>query len=183
MNDVQTMPGMQLMITKSFTVRDWLLYYKNMWTRNLAARLTDVQGDITLKKADAEALVDDDMTKQEVPVKVRLEHRKIIVQDCINVLASIDSLLALDDATLAATYSKDALKVADDMIPKAPVAPTAPATLKYKVVSDTGIQMPDNSVAAKDAIVELDPMDQNTIAMVGSGSIVLEAAPSAEATV
>lgn len=175
----QTMPALSSMITEKYGVREWLTYYLNIWQRNLTARLIDMQSDAIAKKAnpDLEVELDD---HREAPVKVRLEHRKILVQDSRNLIASIQSLLALDDAALAATYGVEALKVAEDMIPKPENA--TPALAKYKVINDTGVEIGDK-VYAKDMIVELDPLSANAIGLLKNGVIALDGAPSPEAKV
>ena len=107
--------------TKDYTYADMLRYYKNIWNRNLVARTIDMQTDITLKAADAEQLVQHE--NQMIPVKERLEHRKIMVQDALDLIAGIDALLALTvEQYTAQVLSKDALAVAADMLPPAPKA-------------------------------------------------------------
>lgn len=119
------MPNLESMVKGKYGVRDWLNYYRNVWTRNLTARLTDVQTDTELKKKTPDETVQGD-DGQPLPVKHRLEIRKIAVQDAVNLIGNIDKLLALDDAQLAATYGLEALKVAADMIPKADTAEKTP---------------------------------------------------------
>lgn len=115
MDPVQTMPSMDALTKKAYAVKEWLMYYKNVWTRNLAARLIDVANDTTLKakNPDEEVTLP---TGHMAPVKQRLEERKLLVQDAVDLLASVEALLALDDDVLAATYGEEALKVADDML-------------------------------------------------------------------
>lgn len=176
------MQDTEQMIKNAYSVRDFLNYYKNSWTRNMTARLIDVQNDTIAKSIDPDMQVQAE-DGREVAVKVRLEHRKIVVQDALNLIAAINALLALDDAGLAASYSKDALKIAADMIQKPVETAVAAPLVKYKVVNDTGFSHPNHPVAVKDSIVELDPKAEATIAGIASGAIILDGAPSAEAKV
>ena len=113
------------LIAENLTVRQWLQYYKNVWMRNLSARVIDVETDTTLKSVNPEEQVQAE-DGRAVTVKERLEMRKIVVQDAVDLIAGIDSLLALTDEDLAKKYGTDALKVAEDMLPK--VEEKAPAT-------------------------------------------------------
>ena len=108
------------MLTDSTTLKQWLTFYKNTWTKYLAARLIDVQSDTTLKAINPEEEVDHEIDGMpvKIPVKKRLELRKIFVQDAVDLLASIDAFLALSEEEITAKSSKEALKVADDMLPK-----------------------------------------------------------------
>lgn len=182
---VQNMPFLQLLVGAKYGPREWLTYYRNIWARNLTARLIDRQSDETAKKNNPDMPVQSD-DGREIPVKQRLEHRKILVQDALNLIAAIDALLALDDAALAATYSEESLKVAPDMIPATPSPVVAPANTnlaKYKVLNESGIALADGSVGAKDSIVELDPSNPDTIRFVEGGFIVAEGAPTPAAQV
>jgi hypothetical protein len=110
------MESAEALIKNEYTYQDFLRYYKNIWNRNLAARTIDVQTDIGLKAADPEQAVQHDQTI--MPVKERLELRKILVQDAIDLIAAIDVLAALtpEDYQKQA-LSKEALAVAEDMLP------------------------------------------------------------------
>lgn len=121
----QFMPHLEVMAKGNLEKKDWLRYYKNVWVRNLTARLIDVETDKVMKAADPEqvVLLDDG---QSVPVKVRLEHRKIMVQDAVDLIAGIDLLMALSDEELDKKAMPEALVVDEDMKPKAEGAVVTP---------------------------------------------------------
>jgi len=122
MDPMQTMPDVKDMATTEYSPKNWLLYYKNVWTRNAIARTIDVQTDAILKAADPEQTVLTD-EGQPVAVKQRLEQRKIILQDALNLLEGIEALTAIDEKEFTAKcWSKESLAVAEDMIPKKEVA-------------------------------------------------------------
>jgi len=113
------MPDISSLAANTYTKRQWLNYYKNVWTRNLMARCIDVQTDTTLKAKNPEEMVQTD-DQRAVPVKERLEVRKMLVQDALDLIAGIDALLAIEDDKFdEQVLSADALKVAPDMIPHA----------------------------------------------------------------
>lgn len=121
MDPMTNMITMDILTKKEYSPRDWLIYYKNVWIRNTIARTIDVDTDRALKNVDPETMVDVPENGQVVPVKVRLESRKISVQDGLDIIAAIDRLLASlpEGQTFESKYwSKEALKVDDDMMPK-----------------------------------------------------------------
>lgn len=111
------------MCTKVYTTREWVTYYKNIWVRNLAARIIDVKTDEILKAKNPDMATEDIVQTPQGPraklVKERLEERKLSVQDAVDILAGIEAVLALSDDEIAAASSEEALKVAEDMLPKA----------------------------------------------------------------
>ena len=126
----QTMPSMEAMIKNAYSVQDFLNYYRNIWVRNLAARLIDVETDVVAKGINPEEIVQEG--NEEMPVKIRLERRKIYVKDAMGIIAAMDSLIALKEGVMAKT-SDAALAVATDMLPTSPT-PEA----EYKVLKDFG---------------------------------------------
>ena len=120
------------MLTKrEYSPKEWLTYYKNIWVKNVVARTIDVDTDKVLKATDPEQMVPDNETGKLIPVKERLETRKIAIQDALDLIAGIDRLLAFykeapegstdtDKAFVEKYWSKDALKVDTDMLPKEP---------------------------------------------------------------
>lgn len=124
-DNTPTMPVLAEMIAKDIGVREWLTYYRNVWVRNLAARLIDVRTDVIKKKKDPEEVVEHYMFDENIgqnrtvhiPVKERLEMRKILVQDCVDLLEALDELDALSDEELAKTYAVEGLAVDKDMLP------------------------------------------------------------------
>lgn len=121
MEQPASLPTMDTLTKVTYTMRDWLMYYKNIWTRNATARLIDVQCDIATKAKNPEELVDGD-DGRPIQVKVRLEMRKMALEQALELIGNIDATLSLNDEQLTALYSPDALKVAADMLPPEPKA-------------------------------------------------------------
>jgi len=127
MDPVQQMPDNGSLTKNEYTKRDWLRYYKNVWTRNLISRCIDVETDKADKARNPEEIVADDVTGQPLPVKVRLEKRKMAVQECLDLLAGMEVLEKIPDEEFEAKVtSKEALAVAPDMMPKPEAAPVVP---------------------------------------------------------
>ena len=135
---VSAMPPLKDLIETNLSPKQWLIYYRNIWSRNLLARTIDLQSDITRKAINPEEEVTmDDGSQRPTTVKARLETRKILIEDALEILASIKVLLEVAEDPkqdfIKKYYSKEALAVAPDMLPKiaevktgnAP-APTAP---------------------------------------------------------
>ena len=122
MDPMQTMITMDALTKNDYTPKMWLTYYRNVWIRNTVARSIDVVTDQKLKKEDPEQMVEEAGTGQIIPVKQRLEARKIAVQDGLNIIAGIDRLLTLPaDVNFEEKYwSKEALAVDEDMLPPKP---------------------------------------------------------------
>lgn len=100
------------------TPKEWLTYYKNIWTRNAVARAIDVNTDQVLKVKSPDAVFLDQNTGETITVAQRLENRKISVQDALDIIAGADRLLATPEGEFEKTYfSAEALKVSPDMIP------------------------------------------------------------------
>ena len=113
------MPSFDTLTKQQYTAQEWMQYYKNIWVRNLVARTIDVKNDQKLKAKNPDELVMGE-DGNPLPVKVRLENRKIVVQDALDLIATIDELLAISGDTFAATvWSEEALKVDEDMLPPA----------------------------------------------------------------
>ena len=114
------MEGVQFLSSTAVTKKQWLQYYINTWNRNLIARTIDVHTDMVLKSVDPEQQVQSDAGAM-VPVKVRLEHRKIAVQDALEIVKAAAALLELSDEDLEKEWSPEALAIAKDMLPAEPV--------------------------------------------------------------
>lgn len=101
------------MTQKVFTVREYLTYYKNTWTRHMAARAIDVYTDkVLLDKNGPEFMVEDARTGQNIPLKLRLELRKMAVSDAVEIVQAADALLAMSDEEINKNcFSEEALKV------------------------------------------------------------------------
>ena len=120
-NVVQMMPTVKELVTMQFTNKHWLQYYLNIWTRNSMAVAIDVQTDKALKLQNPEEEVEhvEDNVKMIIPVKDRLEKRKILLQDYLDRITGIKYLLSIADEEFEAkVLSKEALAVDEDMLPK-----------------------------------------------------------------
>lgn len=117
-----TLPTSAELAQRDFTPQQWLQYYKNVWTRNAVARTIDVKVDEAIKAINPEEPVDSDTQRGEViTVKERLEHRKILVQDALDLCDAIEKLMQIaPEEFVKLTWSKEALAVATDMIPETP---------------------------------------------------------------
>lgn len=169
-DNVQTMPNMEYMVKAKLTPKEALNYYRNIWTKNMIARAIDVQCDINSKaKNPNEPVPHEGEGNREVTVKERLEFRKILLQDAVDLLAAIDKLNALSDEELPKFWGTEALAVADDMLP-----PSGDIRL-YEVLKDFG----DVKAGTKDLDVRAwsqKQIDQR----VAEGVIQLYVAPAAE---
>lgn len=104
----------------NITRKEWLQYYKNVWTRNLMARAIDVASDDALKLEDPNTEVLGE-PGELIPVKERLERRKLHVQDALAILKGVEILMGLSEEEIEAKFlSEEALKVASDMMPEVP---------------------------------------------------------------
>lgn len=132
------MDNLSMLIGKALTPREWLTYYRNTWQRNVIARLVDVRCDTLLaEKNPEERVMEYDLetgqpTGAVIPVSQRLETRKVVVQDAVDVVIAIDTLLALNDEELAKTWSPEALvpKVKVEETPKDESAPVPETTVE-----------------------------------------------------
>lgn len=111
------MDNLQDIVSKNYTLKECLTFYKNIWMRNTAARLIDVLCDQKAKAVDPEAPVKDHETGLDIPVKFRLEKRKMAVEDAMEIVAAAEELLALSDEDLASKLTPAALSVDKDMMP------------------------------------------------------------------
>lgn len=121
-----TLPTAAELAKRDYTPQEWLQYYKNIWTRNAVARTIDVKVDEAIKATNPEELVDSDTERgQAVTVKERLEHRKILVQDALDLCEAIEKLMQIaPEEFVKSTWSKEALAVAADMMPETPAEVT-----------------------------------------------------------
>ena len=122
------MPSAVELAKLKFTPKEWLTYYRNVWLRNAVARTIDVKNDEMAKAKDPEQIVSHDSNGDPVPVKERVETRKILVQDALDIVRVIDELLKTEDSVFEETHwSEKALAVAEDMMPKENVENTGAA--------------------------------------------------------
>lgn len=115
MND-DGMPNPMTMCETLITPRQWVTFYKNLWMRNLIARTIDMQTAAAEVAQDKDQPVQDDETRQAISAADRLERRKMKVSVAVEVIASIDAMLAIiDDAELAKLWSAEATKLTPDV--------------------------------------------------------------------
>lgn len=120
----------------SFTPANWLTYYKNIWVKNLVARTIDLNQDRMLqeKKPDAKVLLDRNpgMTPPDVvSVAERIEYRKMLCQDALNILESVTVLEEVPAAEFAQKmWSEEALKAVKPEEKKAEGEPAKPGEVK-----------------------------------------------------
>lgn len=111
----QTMPSFDAMAKQEYTAKEWLNFYRNVWVRNLVARTIDVQRDRMLKELNPNKQVQ--LGDVMMPVKERLEHFKMNVEDALAILRAIDLLRCLDNDELEEkNWTPGALAVAPDMV-------------------------------------------------------------------
>ena len=130
---IKAMPTAGEMAKNNFTNKEWLQFYKNVWNRQAVAQAIDVETDKVRKAENPEQTVEDD--GELVTVKVRLENRKIKIQNSLDILSAIATLEKIeDDKFNELVFSKEALKVDEDMLPKKeePKAEETPVVEKTK---------------------------------------------------
>lgn len=125
-NKIQAMPPFREMITGNIGPKEWLTYYINIWSRQLIANTIDVQTDSITKAINPDEMVKmDNGSGQMIPVKERLEMRKMNIELSQKVLMGARSLYAMIDGKSEEEaakilhekfWSKEALEVAPDML-------------------------------------------------------------------
>lgn len=154
----QMMPSVKELVTMQYTNKHWLQYYLNIWTRNSMAVAIDVETDKALKLQNPEEEVEhvEDSVRMVITVKERLEKRKILLQDYLDRIAGIKYLLSIADEEFEAkVLSKEALAVAEDMLPKEEVKeeePT-PEPTEEKIVE----AIPNPEEVAEESIKDVTP--------------------------
>lgn len=113
------MEGVEILTTKEFNYKDFLTYYINIWKRNLIARCIDVKMDENEKaRLGKDEVVE--LDGKLVTLGERVEKRKMLVQDALDIINAAQELLALTDEELAKRWSSEhGLRIADDMLPVA----------------------------------------------------------------
>lgn len=153
---VMAMPTIKDLLENNVTTQQWLFYYRNVWTRNLIARTIDVQSDMTRKALNPEEMVTmDDGSGRPVPVKERLEARKLLIEDALEIIRSTNELLLLGDQKIYDNFwSKEALQVAPDMLEK-PEEKTGEATPvpTPEVPTESKVEVPPTPEAGDEAKV------------------------------
>lgn len=167
------MPGVDKMCDTLFTPTQWLTYYKNYWTNVLLARTVDVQMDSMAKAKDPDDLVQDDdnqpySPKAPLPVKMRLEKRKMKVESCLELLAAIDALAALSPEDLAKMWTPEFLAVAKDV--QAPEGYVSYIVAPGKTITDDQGQSITGEEGSGSEVM-LDPTDPQVQGWIADGSI------------
>lgn len=112
---VTTLPSVKEMVQNGYTTKHWLQYFINVWNRQAAACAIDIKCDQIRKAINPEMEVEDQ--QQIIPVKQRLENRKLKLQDYLDIIAGAKELMAIpDDQIEEALFSEKALAVDADMI-------------------------------------------------------------------
>lgn len=107
----------EILATKILTKKEWLTYYKNMWTRNCISRAVDVEVDKARKINTPDMTFFNQQTGQVTTVAQNLEERKIKLQEGLEILAGVNALLETPEEEFEAKYySPEALKVAEDVV-------------------------------------------------------------------
>ena len=126
----------EALLKQTFTPREWLTYYRNIWNKNMIATIVDIQVDTTLKSVNPDEQVEGDRDRMGnimyVPVKQRLEERKLQTEIALRVIRAIDALLALSDEEIENRWSPEATAVAPDMMPEPQAATEVPEHTHFK---------------------------------------------------
>ncbi len=165
---IPMMPSFDSMTIKKYSTRSWLTYYWNVWKRNASARAIDVMTDRMRKEKDPEEMVSDPGTGQQIPVRIRLELRKMQVEEAMEILTGAEALLALTDEELEKqAFSPEMLKIDEDMMKN----PEPVVMKKYRVIHETGVNIGDTTYA-KDSVIDADSATPETEAFIKGGFIV-----------
>ena len=109
MDPIQTMPSLDALTQKAYSRKEWLAYYKNIWTRNIAATSIDILTDTWLKAEDAEQVVpSDENPNRGETVKDRLEKRKDRMVTAKRLMKALEELSAMSDEEFAEKMLSDA---------------------------------------------------------------------------
>lgn len=134
---IPTMPNNEYMVKGTMTIAESLNYYKNWWTRMLTSFIIDVEFDKLIMAADPDAIVPDH-NEEPIPVKIRLERRKMNVENAQRMLKAVENLIAVPEGEFHDRFlSEQALKVSDEVVAEqtgeATVEEPAPAADEPKV--------------------------------------------------
>lgn len=165
------MPSFDALCNTNYSAKQWLQYYRNIWTRNLMGSMCDVQHDSAILAKDpnaesTEMVADGKGGARPKTFAERVEERKANAERALGIIAAIDQLVALSDTDLAAamTSGSDFLKPAEQGV-KSPL-------VSYTVQPGKTVTT-DAGEMKEGATVMLDPTDQTTIDMLGEGLIKL----------
>ena len=107
---------------KVYSQKENLIMFKNDWNSKLTARLIDLVHDQQTKERDPNAMVltQNPTTGQykEVKVDERINNSKFKIQDALDILKAIDTLLVdMESETVSFEnkyFSKDTLKIVEE---------------------------------------------------------------------
>lgn len=118
MDPIQTMPSLDALTQKAYSRKEWFAYYKNIWTRNIAATSIDILTDTWLKAEDAEQIVpSDENPNRGETVKDRLEKRKDRMVTAKRLMKALEELAGMSDEEFAEKMMSDeALTPAPDTV-------------------------------------------------------------------
>lgn len=166
-------PDPAIMLKGVLTPAEWLTYYENYWTSVAIARTVDVQADLMRKAKDGDELVQDDGNSAytpmaPLPVKMRLEKRKMALESSLEIIASIKALKALPEGDLEKMWTPEFLAVAADV--------AAPENfVQFAVTPGKSITDEEGTTVTGDekttTVVMLDPNDEQVLAWIKDGSI------------
>lgn len=176
----QFLPSVQDMATTDIPSGNWLLFFHNTWRRQVIARTVDVYIDTKLKENDPDQMVGHSLNGEAVQTKVkyRLEHRKMKLQEALEVVEAVEALKLLTPEQIHDQFwGEEAMKVAPDVAAEAAGDEEQQTAIEqnFTVLADEGINL-DGTQYSKDEIVALDPSDQNTVTLVADGKIALKEA-------
>lgn len=171
------MPSFSDMCNISFTPRQWLQYYRNIWVRNAMGSMTDVMHDNIAIAANPDAVTGDMIpdgkgAARPMTFKERAESRKENVVRSNGIIAAVDALMALDDDALAAAMANGS-----DFL-KAATAPesTESNLVSYTVLVGQQVTTDDQVLHTENTTLVLDPEADQTKAWVSANLIALTTA-------
>lgn len=186
--DGQVMPSFDAMTTTSYTPKQWLQYYRNIWVRNEIGSLTDVMHDSLadgsaqtgdmLTHANGQPVIDESDPKNPKPVMMtyahRMEQRKANARRAAGIVVAIDALLALSDEALAAAMLADSdflkeVEVKNGVEQAAPA--DKPSLVSFTVQKGMTMKTEDGVVHNEGETVDLDPEADQTKQFVTNGVV------------
>lgn len=169
----QVMPSFDAMCNTSYEPKQWLQYYRNIWSRNLMGSMTDVQHDSAIVAVNPAALTDGQQDlvpdgkggARQRTLAERANLRRENAERALGIIASIDQLMALSDADLKAAMTTGSAFLT-------PTIPAAAAPVLASFTVQPGKTLTNNEgTFAEGATVDLDPTDAATQGWVTDGTI------------
>lgn len=112
------MESFETLATVSYSPKQFLQYYINLWVRNVIARSIDVLCDEKTKEIEGKDFMVE-LDGRPMTIGDRVETRKVLVQEAQDIVDAARELMALSDEDLAKRWSTEGLAVAEDMLPPA----------------------------------------------------------------